>query len=146
MAGEPSNAASDFLRIVLAGFTERGSPPEKVVRAGLADDFVHEDRRRGPTFPDGGAESYTKVILSLWQTGAPGQPRWEHETLAVRGERFAAVAVQTVYGNGMRNEALQVIGFDATLSQFQLIVDFDIHDVEGAIAELDRLHRQAEAT
>ena len=38
------------------------------------------------------------------------------ETLAVRGERFAAVAVQIDYGNGMLRESIHVIGLDATLS------------------------------
>ena len=60
----------------------------------------------------------------MWQTGA-GQPRWELETLAVRGERFAAVAVQTDYGNGMLRESINVIGLDATLSLLQRQVDFD---------------------
>ena len=75
-----------------------------------------------------------------------GQPRWELETLAVRGERFAAVAVQTDYGNGMLRESIDVIGLDATLSMMQRQVDFDRDDVDGAIAELDRLHSQADAS
>ena len=54
-----------------------------------------------------------------------------------------AVAVQTDFGNGMLRENLQVIGLDATLSLLQRQVDFDIDDVDGAIAELDR---QADAS
>jgi hypothetical protein len=82
----------------------------------------------------------------VWQTGADGQPRWETETLAVRGERFAGVAVRVDYGNGMTFDAIQVIGLDAALSLLQRIVDFDPDAVDGAIAELDRMHSQADAS
>ena len=111
VSDEPSNAASEFLRNAWAFFAERGSPPEETVRAGLTDDFVYEDRRL-LSFPDADAESFPKVILSTWQTGAAGQPRSDGETLAVRGERFAAVAVQTDYGNGMLAEYVGVFGLD----------------------------------
>lgn len=146
MSDEPSNAASEFLRNVFAFFAARGSPPEETVRAGLTDDFAYEDRRSGPSFPDADAEAMPKVVLSSWQTGAAGQPRSEGETLAVRGERFAAVAIQTDYGNGMLTEYIGVIGLDATLSLMQREVDFDRDDIGGAIAELDRLHSQSEAS
>ena len=69
-------------------------------------------------FPDADAEFAPKIIVSKWQTGA-GQPRWELETLAVRGERFAAVAVQFDYGNGMLSDYINVFGFDATLRLLQ---------------------------
>ena len=95
--------------------------------------------------PDADAESYPKLVLSMWQTGA-GQPRWEVETLAVRGERFAAVAVQADYGNGMLGAAIQVVGLDATLRLLQRQVELDVDDVDGAVAELDRLHSQGDAT
>jgi hypothetical protein len=144
VSDEPSNTASKFLRNAYAFLTEAGSPSEKWVRAGLTDDFVSEDRRRGLSFPDADAESLPKVVFSMWQTGA-GQPRWSTETLAVRGERFAAVAIQTDYGNGMLTEYIGVIGLDATLSRVQREVDFDRDDIDGAIAELDRLQSQADA-
>ena len=101
VSDEPSNAASEFLRNAFAFFTEAGSPSEEVVRAGLTDDFAYEDRRSGPSFPDADAESFPKFVVSHLANRCCGQPRCEHETLAVRGERFAAVAVQPDYGNGM---------------------------------------------
>ena len=134
------------MRDGLAFLTEAGAPSEKWVRAGLTDDFAFEDRRSGLSFPDADAESFPKVVVSMWQTGAPGHPRFEAETLAVRGERFAAVAVQTVYGNGMLLETINVIGLDATLSLRQRQVNFDRDDVDAAIAELDRMHSQADAS
>lgn len=145
MGDEPSNAASEAVLFMVAVFAE-GSPPEDVLRAALSDDFAYEDRRRGWTFPDADAESYPKVILSIWQTGANGQPRWDLETLAVRGERFAAIVLQIDYGNGMVTESIHVFGLDATLSLVQRDIDFDLDDVDGAIAELDRLYRQSETS
>jgi hypothetical protein len=37
------------------------------------------------------------------------------------------------------------LALDATLSMEQRQVDFDRDDVDGAIAELDRMHSQSEA-
>jgi hypothetical protein len=128
----------------LALLSGAAAPSERWVRAGLTDDFTFEDRRRGLSFPDADADSFPKVVVSMWQTGAPGQPQFEPETLAVRGDRFAAVAVRTVYGNGMVLETINVIGLDTTLRLRQHQVNFDRDDVDGAIAELDRLHRRAD--
>ena len=139
----PANAASEAVVFMVAVFAE-GSPPEDVLRAALSDDFAYEDRRRGWTFPDADAEFYPKVLLSIWQTGAAGQPRWDLETLAVRGEQFAAIVLKIDYGNGMVTEYIHVFGFDATLSLVQRDVDFDLDDVDGAVAELDRLYSQSE--
>jgi hypothetical protein len=146
VSDEPSNAASEILCNAFAFLTEHGSPSEKWVRAGLTDDFAFVDRRSGPRFPDADAESFPKYVLSTWQTGAAGQPRFEGETLAVRGERFAAVEVKTDYGNGMLTESIHVLGLDATLRLRQRQVHFDRDDVDGAIAELDRLYSQADAS
>ena len=105
VSDEPSNTASEFLRNAYA-FFESGLPTEKRLRAGLTDDFAYEDRRSGPSMPDADAESYPKLILAC---GEPvrGNQDGRVETLAVRGERFAAVAVQADYGNGMLGAAIQ---------------------------------------
>ena len=63
----------------------------------------------------------------------------------MRAERFAAVAVQTDYGNGMLRDNVVVIALDATLRMEQRQVDFDRDDVDAAITELDRMHSQSEA-
>jgi hypothetical protein len=143
VSDEPSNAASTSLRNTYALLSEAASAPsEKWVRAGLTDDFAYEDRRSGPSFPDADAESMPKIVLSMWQTGA-GQPRWSTETLAVRGEGFAAVPMQVDYGNGMMREYIVVVALDATLHRLHRQIIFDRDDVDGAIAELDRLHAAA---
>lgn len=62
----------------------------------------------------------------------------------MRGERFAAIVLQIDYGNGMVTESIHAFGLDATLSLVQRDIDFDLDDVEGAVAEMDRLYRQSE--
>jgi hypothetical protein len=144
VSDEPSNAASEYAGNVFAFFYEHGAPHEELVQASVTDDAVYSDRRSGPTFPDADAESMPMVIRSSWETGT-GQPRFEHQVVAVRGDRFAALVIQTDYGNGFLRESIIVVGLDATLSKLQRHVDFDIDDVDGAIAELDQVHSQADA-
>ena len=146
MSDEPSNITSEGMRKALALLTEAGSPSEEWLRAGLTDDFVYEDRRSGLSFPDADAESFPNSVLSMWQTGADGQPRFEPKTLAVRGERFAAATIQLDFGNGMLIESVHLLALDPNLALVQHVVDFDIDDIDGAIAELDRLHSQADAS
>jgi hypothetical protein len=143
VSDEPSNAASEHFRRNVAFFTDSASPPGAALRAGLRDDFVYEDRRRGPNFPPADAESVPKYLDAIFQAGV-GQPRFASETLAVRGERFAASMFRLDYGNGMLHESILVTSLDATLSLLQCAVEFDLDDVDGAIAELDRMHRQAD--
>jgi hypothetical protein len=145
VSDEPSNAASRFLHAVCAAVTE-GIPTEGAVRAGLTDDFLYEDRRRGLRMPDADAESYPAHLRTIWQTGADGQPRFKPETLAVRGERLAVIGMQIDYGNEMITESIHVFGLDATLSMLQRDLDFDLDDLDGAITEMDRLQRQADAS
>jgi hypothetical protein len=142
---EPSNAASEYMRVVLAFLQEYGAPSEELVRAGLSDDFAYEDRRHGPSFPGTDAQSHPRFLQSIWETGV-GRPEFAFEVLAVRGERFAAVALQVDYGNGMVTESIHVVALDATLSVACRGIDFDLDDVEGAIAEMDRLQSQAGAS
>jgi hypothetical protein len=125
-------------------FFELGPPSEEAVRALLTDDFVYQDRRRGLSFEDCDADSFPKYVQTPWNTGATVPPRFELETLAVRGERFAAVATRADY-NGMLIESIEVVALDPTLRLVQRTVDFDRDDVDRAIAELDRLDSQAEA-
>ena len=117
-----------------------------MMRASFTDDFVYEDRRRGPIFPNAGAESFLQALETAWDTGA-GRPRLTvHKILAVRGDRLAACRLEVDYGNGLTCESIQVIELDATVTLVQRVVDFDVDDVDGAIAELDRLHSEADAS
>jgi hypothetical protein len=144
VSDEPSNTASETYAAHVAVLTG-GAPPEGLVRTWLTDDFAYEDRRRGLTFPDADAETYATILETIWEVGA-GRPRFQHEILGVRGERFAAAAVTLDYGNGMLFESIHLLALDATLTLVQRNVDFDIDDIEGANAELDRLQREADAS
>ena len=113
--------------------------------AWVTDDWAYEDRRRGPSFAIVDAETHQRFVQSVWQTGA-GRPEFAvTQILAVRGDRFVAARVRLDYGNGMLFESIHVLALDATLSLSQREVDFDLDDVDGAIAELDRLHSESEA-
>ena len=69
-----------------------------------------------------------------------------HEILAVRGDRIAACRVSVDYPNGWTTESIQVLELDASLRLLRRTFDFDPDDVDAAIAELDRLHSQAETS
>ena len=144
---EPSNAASEWLRFVMAYCNKNGAPSDELTRASLTDDYVYEDRRHhGPSFPNLDAESTPKAVTSLWDTGG-GEPRFTmHEILAVRGDRIAACRVSADYPNGWTTESIEVLELDASLSLLRRMFDFDHDDVDAAIAELDRLHGQSEAS
>ena len=145
MSDELSNAASEWVRNALRHLNELESPPSGM-RVSLTDDYVYEDRRHGPSFPSADAESFPQALETLWDTGA-GRPRFTvHEILAVRGDRTAACRLSTDYPNGWTTESIQVVRLDASLSLMQRKIDFDHDDLEGAIAELDRLQSQADAT
>jgi hypothetical protein len=140
--GEPSNTASEALW-ASGAFLSEGPLPAELVRASLTDDYAYEDRRHGVSFPSADADSYPDLVASAWDIGA-GTPEFEVvEILAVRGDRFAAGHVRIDYGNGMLFESIHVLALDADARLLQREVDFDRSDIDAAIAELDRLHRQA---
>jgi hypothetical protein len=143
---ELSNAASEWLRFVMAYCNKNGAPSDELTRASLTDDYVYEDRRHhGLSFPNQDAESTPKAVTSLWDTGG-GEPRFTmHEILAVRGDRIAACRVSADYPNGWTTESIEVLELDASLSLLRRMFDFDHDDVDAAIAELDRLHSQSDA-
>jgi hypothetical protein len=140
---EPSNAASEYFRRIVRWLDETLPQPSEI-RSTLTDDFVGVDRRRGPAFPGMDAESYPEVMASFREINA-GRPRFTlYEILAVRGERLAVGRAGVDYGNGFTTESVQVLQLDATLTLVQRSVHFDVDDLAGAIAELDRLHDETE--
>jgi len=119
------------------------SPPHEMLRSSFTDDFVYEDRRRGAIFPIMGAELGMEAFASIWDTGA-GRPRFTvSETLAVRGERLVAARLVVDYDNGFALEAIQMLELDVTVTRVQRAFDFDLDDVDTAIAEIDRLHLES---
>jgi hypothetical protein len=142
VSGAPTNAASDAL-VASGAFLSEGPLPPDVLRALLTEDYSYEDRRHGVSFPSADADSYPDLVASAWDIGA-GRPEFEVVAiLAVRGDRFAAGHVRIDYGNGMLFESIHVLALDAEMRLVEREVDFDRSDIDAAIAELDRLHRQA---
>ena len=146
MSDEPANTASELMRATFAVLNDFESPPHEMIRSSFTDDFVYEDRRRGAIFPVMGAELATEALASIWDTGA-GRPRFSvPEILAVRGQRLVAARLVVDYDIGFTLEAIQMLQLDATVTRVQRAFDFDVDDVDTVIAELDRLHSQADAS
>ena len=146
VSDEPSNAASGWMRGIYAVLNDFESPPHEMIRSSFTDDFVYEDRRRGAIFPIMSAELGAEAFASIWDTGA-GRPRFTvPQILAVRGERLVAARLVVDYDIGFALEAIQMLQLDATVTRVQRAFDFDVDDVDTVIAELDRLHSQADAT
>ena len=144
VSDEPSNTASEWMRGTYAVLNDFESPPQEMIRSLFTDDFVYEDRRLGALFPIMRAELVAKAIASFWDTGA-GRPRFTvHEIFAVRGERLVAARLVVDYDIGFALEAIQMLQLDATVTRVQRAFDFDVDDVDTVIAELDRLHSQAD--
>ena len=146
VSDEPSNTASEWMRGTYAVLNDFESPPHEMIRSSFTGDFVYEDRRRGAIFPIMGAELGAEAFASFWDTGA-GRPRFTvHQILAVRGERLVAARLVVDYDIGFVLEAIQMLQLDATVTRVQRAFDFDVDDVDTVIAELDRLHSQADAS
>jgi hypothetical protein len=110
----------------------------------LPPGFVYEDRRSGMNFGALTADEFRDLIASTWEVGSD-QRRWSiGGVIATRGERLALVEFQIDYGDGSVFESIQLLQIDQTLSSWLRIVDFDVHDLEAAIAELERLHVEIE--
>lgn len=143
MSEEPSNAASEYL-VAACAFLSCGIP-DWDIRAQLTDDFHYADHRRGRILGEIDANTWQRFILSTWQTGA-GDPQFAvHGAHAVRGDRFAACRLDVDYGNGWIAESIHLLGLDPTLTLVQTVSDYDVDDIDEAIAELDRLS-QADAS
>ena len=144
MSGEPSNAASEWLRFVMAYCNDNGAPSDELTLTMLTDDYVYEDcRHQGQSFPNLDAEATPRAVTSLWDTGG-GEPRFTmHEILAVRGDRIAAAGLPSITTTAGRPRPSSP-ALDATLTQVRRSFDFDVDDVDRAVAELDRLHSQSD--
>ena len=67
------------------------------------------------------------------------------DVIAVRGQRSAAFIIRVDYGDHTYSENLSCFQLDPTLKLMHRFVAFDNDAVDTAIAELDRLHADAEA-
>lgn len=137
----PMNAAD---RVARASIEDQFSGRQAAWAAGLDDNIVLEDRRRG------GVEVFRgkDVVLAEWGEDAWGEAgdlrTAEVETVAVRGEHLVLLSGVNSIGDIVR---YSWIGIDRITRDelVDLIVLFDSDHLEAATAELDRLHGSAGA-
>jgi hypothetical protein len=140
--GSLTNAAVEWLRFGMNALNSVERPPTDV---GVTDDFVFQDGRSGFNFGRvEGPAAYREWLTSLWDlTDQP--PRLSvREVVAVRGRRCATVVVNIDYRNGTGAEYIECWRVDTTLRRADLAIAFDLDDVDGALAELDRMHAEIE--
>jgi len=106
----------------------------------LAEDFTYVDRRTGGVnFGALSSAGSLAMLASAWDVGS-GRPHFSvGEVVAVRGEESALVIFVIVYDDGNRTDMLHVQHLDRDM-RWRRIVQFDLDDVEAAIAELDQLN------
>ena len=132
------NAAREFIASTFAPVLKAGRPPKAA--ALISDDFSYLDRRSGPANMGRLDEADWPTFVSLvWELGT-GDPRLSvGETVGQRGEALAAALVEIDYGNGFSVEFITLFQLNDSLSHVRRIIDFDLDDVDSAIAALDEL-------
>lgn len=139
---ERGNEASRFLT---EGVPTIGDRPVEEMRDAVTDDFRREDRRRLVGLPDNGAEGFVDGIEALFELGR-GTPTFSVvQIVATRGQRLALAHNRIEYPDGIAIELLSLVQLAADLGRMEIEIDFDVDDVEAALAELDRLHAAIEA-
>ncbi len=142
--GEPRNAASDQMRAVFPRFSRLGDMDESELRQwkrGMADDFVRVDRRRMVAVPDSDRDDWFESMQAYWNLGKGAPSFHVAEVLAVRGDRLVLFRSRIEYADGTATEML-IVNALAVDMRPQRSVMFDVDDLAGAYAELDRLHAE----
>ncbi len=136
MEAGSENAASRFLT---EGVPTIGALPVEAMWDAVADDFRRDDRRRLVGLPDDGAKGFVDGIQALFDVGS-GTPSFSVvRIVATRGERLALAHNKIEYPDGVAIELLSLVRLTADLDRMDREVDFDVDDLEAALAELDRL-------
>ena len=140
MSDEPlTNAAVEWVRGLFSFWNSLDAPPI-FDPATLPPDFVFEDRRSTINFGQMDAPEFQKYVAASWGLGDEPPQRSITEVLAVRGQRSAAYLQLLDLGNGSVVESVYCIRLTPDLQLPERSVQFDIEDVDEAIAELDRMH------
>ena len=139
---EPSNTATELARVGIAwlnSLSEFGVAERSRLRTGHTDDYVGEDRRKLIGMPAAGRDELVEQIASYWNLGA-GAPEFSmDEVLAVRGDRLVLFRFRICYGPAYETSTLLLAGYTTDGRRCRAI-QFDVEDLEVAVAELDRLH------
>ena len=141
MVDEPRNAASEIARAYSNLYDDDERFDE--LMAGVADDFVLQDRRKLVGGVDLDKAAFGQVRL-FFMREASLESR-HREVLAVRGDRLVLTRILDRYRNGSVREFLGVGDFGGDPVQLRRTVLFGPDDVDAATAELDRLHAEIEA-
>ena len=136
-----SNAATEWIRLGYGAMSRLTSPP--ALSPGIADDFVLDDRRSGgANFGTVDASGWAEFVSSIWDVSS-GHVQFEmREIVATRDQRLAAYIEVLTYGGGETSESIMCVSLDPGLQMLERLVIFDLEDLGGAIAELDRLYAQ----
>lgn len=137
----PRNAATEAVEAILPRWRARESVLAEW-HTWFTEGFVREDRRGLLAAPTVDAAQYLEHHLA-WFT--MGQPRFELEWLAVRGDRLALARVNVVIDDGFASQMLIVDRHNEDVTRSDKMVLFDVGDLDGAFAELDALHAEIEA-
>jgi hypothetical protein len=140
MNGEPSNRASDEARRRFDALRRIGDMTVDELdefRGYFADDFVREDRRRVVTLPSLGLDDFLESVRAYWEIGG-GVPIFSvAEVIDVRGEHLVLLRARVEFSDGTATEFLSVDEYDEQM-RTKRVISFDVDDVAGAHAELDR--------
>jgi hypothetical protein len=105
----------------------------------MAVDFVQQDRRRLVAVPDTDREEWIESIQAYWELGKGAPSFTVAEVVAIRGELAVLYRARVAYIDGSATELLIVLEIDAD-AHMRRAVMFDVDDLAGALAELDRLN------
>ena len=142
MSVEPRNAATQAFDAILPRWSDRESVLAEW-HTWFAEDFVREDRRRLVAAPTVDAAQFLDHHLTWFDMG---QPRFELESLAVRGERLSLTRVNVVLDDAFAAQMLGVARFSSDVTKIERMVLFDVDDVDSAAAELDAMHAEIESS
>ena len=110
-----------------------------------ADGFVREDRRRVIGLPTADRVEFLEQVRA-WTHMDDGKPSFDvTEVAEVAGDRLVLCGVSISYESGSCSEMLQVILFDHAVDRIERHVSFDSDDLDGARAELVRLHHELQS-
>jgi hypothetical protein len=140
MSSEPRNAATEAFDAILPRWSDRDSVVADW-HEWFADGFTREDRRRLIAAPPVDAAEYLDHHLTWFEMSA-GQPSFEVQWIAVRGDRLGLSRVRVRFDDGFAAEMLSVGRCNPDATLIERMVLFDPDDVDAALAELDRLHSE----
>jgi hypothetical protein len=133
MASTPDNAAVRRVRTAT-----RRMDPEWLRTSGresFADDFRRLDRRRLVGMPETDRDGFIAQLLAWFETGQ-GTPSFRtDEVIETSGDRLVLCRIGVSYPSGDTSEFLQIYCYDEQVERLQLVIAYDVDDLDAARAE-----------